>query len=54
MRVLIEIGNKAEGAAWYYASPLTDRAAGLKDYVAFCTFLGRGRTWKITDEGIFR
>ena len=29
-------GKKAEGAAWYYPSPKTERAAGLKDHVAFC------------------
>ena len=33
-------GKTAQGAAWYYPSPTTERAAGLKDYVAFCEFDG--------------
>ena len=31
-------GKEAKGAAWYYPSPRTDKAAPLKDYVAFCMF----------------
>ena len=29
-------GAEAKDAAWYYPEPLTDRAAKLKNYVAFC------------------
>lgn len=32
-------GKEATDAAWYYQSPKTDRAAKLKDFVAFCKVL---------------
>ena len=32
-------GQEAKGAAWYYPTTKTDRAAPLKDHVAFCKFL---------------
>ncbi|MCJ1278004.1 hypothetical protein MMC21_005818 [Puttea exsequens] len=28
-------GNKAKDAAWYYPQPKTEKAAPIKDYVAF-------------------
>ena len=31
-------GKTAEAAAWYYPDPKTERAAGLRDYIAFCKF----------------
>ena len=31
-------GKKEEDAAWYYPEPITDKAAKIKDYVAFCTY----------------
>ncbi len=30
------IGKEANEAAWYYPEPLTDKAAPIKDHVAFC------------------
>jgi len=30
------IGKEAKDAAWYYPEPKTDKAAKLKDHVAFC------------------
>ncbi|CAF9933717.1 hypothetical protein IMSHALPRED_009449 [Imshaugia aleurites] len=29
-------GKEAQDAAWYYPEPLTDKAAPIKDHVAFC------------------
>lgn len=29
-------GKEVKDAAWYYPEPATERAKGLKDYVAFC------------------
>ncbi|KAG8532790.1 uncharacterized protein KY384_002668 [Bacidia gigantensis] len=31
-----DLWTEAKDAAWYYPHPATDRAKGLKDYVAFC------------------
>ena len=31
------IGKEVKDAAWYYPEPITDKAAPIKDHVAFCT-----------------
>lgn len=30
------IGKEVKDAAWYYPEPITDKAAPIKDHVAFC------------------
>ena len=30
------IGKEAKDAAWYYPETITDKAAPIKDHVAFC------------------
>lgn len=34
----IVIGKDAKDAAWYYPEPITDKAAPIKDHVAFCKY----------------
>lgn len=33
---MIFIGKEVRDAAWYYPEPITDKAAPIKDHVAFC------------------
>ena len=33
---MIPTGKEAKDAAWYYPEPITDKAAPIKDHVAFC------------------
>ena len=30
------VGKEVKDAAWYYPEPITDKAAPIKDHVAFC------------------
>lgn len=31
-----KLGKEAKDSAWYYEQPITDKAAPIKDHVAFC------------------
>ena len=39
-KLLMNLGKEAKDAAWYYAKPVSERAEKIKDYVAFCEYLG--------------